>query len=85
MDQDLLKTVLWMNKSGKFSNKMSLLMYLIALLIHIAEGVLAIQTQTKAKELALSIHPHPTLSETMMETAEVFYGTATHIYKKKRS
>ena len=51
----------------------------------IAEGVLAIQTQTKAKELALSIHPHPTLSETMMETAEVFYGTATHIYKKKRS
>ena len=51
----------------------------------VAEGVLAIQTQTKAKELALSIHPHPTLSETMMETAEVFYGTATHIYKKKRS
>ena len=51
----------------------------------IAEGVLAIQTLMKAKELALSIHPHPTLSETMMETAEVFYGTATHIYKKKRS
>ena len=51
----------------------------------IAEGVLAIQTQIKAKELALSIHPHPTLSETMMETAEVFYGTATHIYKRKRS
>ena len=41
----------------------------------IAEGVLAIQTLVKAKELALSIHPHPTLSETMMETAEVFYGT----------
>ena len=51
----------------------------------IAEGVLAIQAQIKAKELALSIHPHPTLSETMMETAEVFYGTATHIYKRKRS
>jgi dihydrolipoamide dehydrogenase len=51
----------------------------------IAEGVLAIQTLVKAKELALSIHPHPTLSETMMETAEVFYGTATHIYKKKRT
>ena len=51
----------------------------------IAEGVLAIQAQIKAKELALSIHPHPTLSETMMETAEMFYGTATHIYKKKRS
>ena len=51
----------------------------------IAEGVLAIQTQIKVKELALSIHPHPTLSETMMETAEVFYGTAAHIYKRKRS
>ena len=51
----------------------------------IAEGVLAIQTLVKAKEFAVSIHPHATLSETMMETAEVFYGTATHIYKKKRS
>lgn len=50
----------------------------------IAEGVLAIESGIKAKDLALSIHPHPTLSETMMEAAEVFYGTATHIYKKKR-
>lgn len=51
----------------------------------IAEGVLAIETGTKAKDLALSIHPHPTLSETLMEAAEVFYGTATHIYKRKRN
>ena len=50
----------------------------------IAEGVLAIETGAKAKNLALAIHPHPTLSETMMEAAEVFYGTATHIYKRKR-
>ena len=51
----------------------------------IAEGVLAIETGTKAKDLALSIHPHPTLSETLMEAADVFYGTATHIHKRKRN
>ena len=51
----------------------------------IAEGVLAIDTGMKAKDLALSIHPHPTLSETLMEAADVFYGTATHIYKRKRN
>ena len=51
----------------------------------IAEGVLAIETGTKAKDLALSIHPHPTLSETLMEAADVFYGTATHIFKRKRN
>ena len=50
----------------------------------IAEGVLAIETGAKAKDLALSIHPHPTLSETMMEAAEVFYGEAIHILKRKR-
>ena len=51
----------------------------------ISEGVLAIETGTKAKDLALAIHPHPTLSETLMEAADVFYGTATHIYKRKRN
>jgi dihydrolipoamide dehydrogenase len=50
----------------------------------IAEGVLAIETGMKAKDLALSIHPHPTLSETLMEAADVFYGTATHIFKRKK-
>ena len=51
----------------------------------IAEGVLAIESGMKAKDLALSIHPHPTLSETLMEAADVFYGTATHILKRKRN
>ena len=36
-------------------------------------GVLAIEMGIKAKDLALTIHPHPTLSETLMEAADVFY------------
>jgi dihydrolipoamide dehydrogenase len=51
----------------------------------IAEGVLAIEMAALAKDLALTIHPHPTLSETVMESAEVFYGTSTHIYRPKRA
>lgn len=51
----------------------------------IAEGVLAIEMGAKAKDLALSIHPHPTLSETLMEAAEVFYGSATHVYNRKKT
>ena len=47
----------------------------------IGEGVLAVDNGLKAKDLAHSIHPHPTLSETIMETAEAFYGAAIHIYK----
>ena len=50
----------------------------------IAEGVLAIEMSAVAQDLALTIHPHPTLSETVMESAEVFYGTSTHIYRPKR-
>jgi dihydrolipoamide dehydrogenase len=50
----------------------------------IAEGVLAIEMAALAKDVALTIHPHPTLSETVMESAEVFYGTSTHIYRPKR-
>ncbi len=50
----------------------------------IAEGVLAINMGAKAEDLANCIHPHPTLSETLMESAEVFLGTATHIYKRPR-
>ena len=49
----------------------------------IAEGVLAVEMGATAKDLALSVHPHPTLSETLMEAAEVFYGHATHTYVKK--
>jgi len=51
----------------------------------IAEGVLAIEMCTVAADLALTIHPHPTLSETLMEAAEVFYGQATDIYRPKKS
>jgi dihydrolipoamide dehydrogenase len=50
----------------------------------IAEGVLAVEMGALAKDLALSIHPHPTLSETIMESAEVFFGTSTHVYRPKR-
>jgi dihydrolipoamide dehydrogenase len=51
----------------------------------IAEGVLAIEMGANVTDLKLSIHPHPTLSETLMESAEVFFGQATHVYKPKRS
>jgi dihydrolipoamide dehydrogenase len=51
----------------------------------ISEGVLAIEMGATAKDVALTIHPHPTLSETVMEAAEVFYGQATHVYRPKRS
>jgi len=50
----------------------------------IAEGVVAIEMAAQAKDIALSIHPHPTLSETIMESAEVFFGTSTHVYRPKR-
>ncbi|MEO6238309.1 MAG: dihydrolipoyl dehydrogenase, partial [Vicinamibacterales bacterium] len=51
----------------------------------ISEGVLAIEMGATAKDMALTIHPHPTLSETVMEAAEVFYGHATHVYRPKRA
>jgi len=50
----------------------------------IAEGVLAIEMAALATDLKLTIHPHPTLSETLMEAAEVFFGQSTHIYRPKR-
>jgi dihydrolipoamide dehydrogenase len=51
----------------------------------IAEGVLAIEMGATAKDLALTIHPHPTLSETVMEAAELFYGHSSHIYKPAKN
>jgi dihydrolipoamide dehydrogenase len=51
----------------------------------IAEGVVAVEAGLTAKDLALSIHPHPTLSETLMEAAEVFYGHPTHTFVKKKA
>jgi dihydrolipoamide dehydrogenase len=50
----------------------------------IAEGVLAVEMGAVAEDLAASIHPHPTLSETVMEAGELFGGQATHIYTPKR-
>jgi len=50
----------------------------------ISEGVLAVEMAAVASDMALSIHPHPTLSETIMESAEVFFGHSTHVYKPKR-
>jgi dihydrolipoamide dehydrogenase len=50
----------------------------------IAEIALAIEMAANVSDLALTIHPHPTLSETVKEAAEVFHGTATHIYRPVR-
>ena len=50
----------------------------------IAEGVLAIEMGASAEDLKMVIHPHPTLSESVMESAEVFFGQSTHVYKPKR-
>jgi dihydrolipoamide dehydrogenase len=50
----------------------------------IAEGTLAIEMGASAEDLKLVIHPHPTLSESLMESAEMFFGQSTHVYKPKR-
>ncbi len=50
----------------------------------ISEGVLAVEMGALAEDLALSIHPHPTLSESEEEAAEAFLGSATHILSQKK-
>ena len=50
----------------------------------IAEGTLAIEMGANATDLGLTIHPHPTLSETLMEAAHVFHHNAAHYYTPKR-
>jgi len=50
----------------------------------IAEGVLAIEMGAVAEDIGLSIHPHPTLSETVMEAADLFLGQSTHFYRRKK-
>jgi dihydrolipoamide dehydrogenase len=50
----------------------------------ISEAVLAIEMGATVRDVADSIHPHPTLSETLGGAAEVFLGTATDIYRPKR-
>src|SRR5690606_18535099 len=50
----------------------------------IAEGGLAVETAAVARDVAESIHAHPTLSETIMKAAEAAYGQATHVHRPKR-
>jgi dihydrolipoamide dehydrogenase len=50
----------------------------------ISEGVLAIEMGATAQDIAETIHPHPTLSETLKEAAEVFSGYPTHTLSRKR-
>lgn len=50
----------------------------------IAEGVVLIEMGATVRDLAEAVHPHPTLSETLMEAAEAFYGYATHIYTRPK-
>src|SRR5436309_15520800 len=51
----------------------------------ISEGVLAIEMAARASDVGLTIHPHPTLSETVMNAADVFFGNATDVYRPKRN
>jgi dihydrolipoamide dehydrogenase len=50
----------------------------------IAEGVLAIEMNASVADIGLSIHPHPTLSETLKESADLYHGTATHFRRAGR-
>jgi dihydrolipoamide dehydrogenase len=50
----------------------------------IAEAVLAIEMGSSVRDLAETVHPHPTLSETLSFAAEVQLGTATEVYRPKR-
>lgn len=51
----------------------------------IAESVLAIEMGAVARDILESIHPHPTLSETVMESAELAYGAATHVARPRKA
>jgi dihydrolipoamide dehydrogenase len=50
----------------------------------ISEGVLAIEMGANLTDLKLTIHPHPTLSETIMDAAEVFFGHSAHYFVKPK-
>ena len=50
----------------------------------IAEGVVAIEMRATLSDLKRCIHPHPTLSETLLESAEAFTGRSTHMYRRAR-
>jgi dihydrolipoamide dehydrogenase len=46
--------------------------------------VLAVEMGALVIDIKLTIHPHPTLSETVRESAEIFYGQSTHAYRPRR-
>ncbi len=50
----------------------------------ISEAVVSIEMGATAKDLAMSIHPHPTLTETISEAAESLHGLSSHLYMAKR-
>lgn len=50
----------------------------------IAEGTLAVEMGARLDDLRLTIHPHPTLSETLMEAAETFFGLSPHYMARRR-
>ena len=50
----------------------------------IGEGVLAVEMAASARDLAMIIHPHPTLTETVGEAAESLYGATVHLYRPKK-
>lgn len=51
----------------------------------IGEGTVAIEMGATVHDLGAIVHPHPTLSETLMEGAEVFFGHSTHVFSKKKA
>jgi dihydrolipoamide dehydrogenase len=51
----------------------------------IAEGTLAVEMGARLDDLRLTIHPHPTLSETLMESAELFFNVSPHFIARKRN
>lgn len=51
----------------------------------IGEGVVAVEMGATVTDLAECVHPHPTLSETLMEAAESYFGHATHSYQRRRA
>ena len=50
----------------------------------ISEGALAIEMGSLVEDMGLTIHPHPTLSETVGEAAEIFLGSVTHMLAKQK-
>lgn len=51
----------------------------------ISEAVLGIEMAARASDMALTIHPHPTVSETLMEAAELYYGHPVHVFAPKKN